>query len=271
MAEQEVLLSIDARGIGTITINRPQVYNAYNADLLEALGQAIEAFVDDKHVRIIQIRSNGKLFQAGADINWLKANSSNSLEVNRSISELTTNTFKTLNECSKPLVVLVQGGCFGGGVGIVAAADIVISEEGVEFAITEVRWGLVAGPILTQLVSAIGLQNTRRFSLTAELFDANRALEIGLIHHVCPVGGLDKAVLPVFELLLRAGPNALNATKQLIFDATGTSLDDKTAHWIINQNASQRQSSEASEGLASFVERRKPSWYPRGKENDQNY
>lgn len=262
MAEQMVLLAIDARGIGTITINRPEVRNAYTAELLEALGQAVETFVDDQQVRIIQIRSNGKVFQAGADINWLKANSSNSPEVNRSISELTTNTFKILNECSKPLVVLVQGGCFGGGVGIAAAADIVISEENAKFAITEVRWGLVAGPIFTQLVSAIGPQNTRRFSLTAEFFDANRALEIGLIHHVCPVGGLDKAVLPVFELLLKAGPNALRATKQLIFDATGTSLDEKTAHWIINKNASQRQSSEALEGLASFLERRVPSWYP---------
>ena len=103
MAEQMVLLAIDARGIGTITINRPEVRNAYTAELLEALGQAVETFVDDQQVRIIQIRSNGKVFQAGADINWLKANSSNSPEVNRSISELASSNSLALSKIASTL------------------------------------------------------------------------------------------------------------------------------------------------------------------------
>ncbi|MBL23063.1 MAG: enoyl-CoA hydratase [Rhodospirillaceae bacterium] len=267
MAEEMVLLDTDARGIGTITINRPEVRNAYNAELLEGLANAVTNFEKDDGVRLIRMRGNGIHFQAGADINWLKANASLSPEENRVVSALTTNTMKTLNECAKPIVALVQGGCFGGGMGIVAAADIAIAEESAEFAITEARWGLVGGPILPQLVAAIGLQQTRRYALTTERFSAARALEIGLIHQTCPVGELDAAAAPVFELLLKAGPNALKATKQLIFDVTGISLDRDTADWIIDQNALQRQKPEAPEGLASFLERRKPAWYPEGAED----
>ena len=142
--------------------------------------------------------------------------------------------------------------------GIVAAADIAIAEENAEFAISDARWGLVAGPILPQLVAAIGPQNTRRYALTAESFGVKRALEIGLIHHICPVGALKKAVLPILDLLLKAGPNALKETKRLIFDVTGISINEETADWIIHQNATQRQSSEASEGFASFLRRREP-------------
>lgn len=267
MAGDMVLLDKDPRGIGTVTINRPEARNAYNAEVLEALADAVTAFTADEEVRVIRMRGNGSHFQAGADIKWLKANASLSPEENRVVSALTTNTMKTLNECGKPIVALVQGGCFGGGMGIVASADIAIAEESAEFAITEARWGLVGGPVLPQLVAAIGQQQTRRYALTAERFDAARAQEIGLIHHVCSDGGLDAAAAPVFDYLLKAGPNALQATKRLIFDVAGISLDRRTADWIIDQNSLQRQRPEAPEGLASFLERRKPSWYPGGADN----
>lgn len=258
MLNNMVFLDIDQRGVGTIVINHPKVYNAYNGELLEALARAVDTAVNDKNVRVIKIQGEGKNFQAGADINCLKSIASLSFEENRSFSALSTYTMKKLNECEKPLVVLVNGGCFGAGMGIVAAADIAIAEENAEFAISDARWGLVAGPILPQLVAAIGPQNTRRYALTAESFSVKRALEIGLIHHICPVGALKKAVLPILDLLLKAGPNALKETKRLIFDVTGISINEETADWIIHQNATQRQSSEASEGFASFLRRREP-------------
>ena len=262
MISDVVLRQVDCSGIGTITINRPDVRNAYNAELLEALTDAVDAFVADDTVRVIRLRGNGSHFQAGADIKWLQANASLSAEENLAVSVLTTNTMKRLNESVKPIVALVQGGCYGGGMGIVASADIVIAEQSAQFAITEARWGLVGGPILPQVIAAIGLQHTRRYALSVERFSADRARAIGLVHQVCKVGNLDEAAAPVFRLLLRAGPNALQATKALTLDVTGIRLSPRVADWIVKQNSQQRQSREAAEGLGSFLERRVPQWCP---------
>jgi len=262
MTSGVVLREIDRDGIGTITINRPDVRNAYNAELLVALAEAVDAFAGDEEVRVIRLRGNGSHFQAGADIKWLQANASLSPEENLAVSALTTNTMKRLNECPKPVIALVQGGCFGGGMGIVASADIVIAEQSAQFAITEARWGLVGGPILPQVIAAIGVQHTRRYALSVERFGAERAHDIGLVHQVCDDGNLDEAAAPLFELLRKAGPKALQATKALILDVTGICLSEKVADWIVEQNSQQRQGKEAAEGLASFLERRMPTWYP---------
>lgn len=264
MSEEMILTEIADTGLGTVTLNRPEARNAYNTELLEALTGAVENMAGNDAVRVIRMRGNGKYFQASADIKWLKANATLSPAENLAVSELTTRTVKALNECPKPIVALVQGGCFGGGMGIAASADIVIAEESAEFAITEARWGLVGGPILPQVAVAIGYQHTRRYALTVERFGAARAREIGLVHTVCPDGGLDDAAAPILDLLLKAGPKALMATKALIFDVTGIRLSEETADWINRQNSAQRQSEEAAEGLASFIERRAPGWYPKG-------
>mgnify|MGYP001161125634 CR=1 FL=1 len=261
MKSDVVLCQVDRSGIGTITINRPDVRNAYNAELLEALTDAVNACGRDETVRVIRLRGNGSHFQAGADIKWLRANASLSPEENITVSALTTNTMKQLNECGKPIIALVQGGCYGGGMGIVASADIVIAEQSAQFAITEARWGLVGGPIFPQLIAAIGQQHTRRYALSVERFSADRAREIGLVHQVCKDGNLDKAAVPLFSLLLRAGPNALQATKALILDVTGIRLSNKVADWIVKQNSQQRRSMEAVEGLGSFLDNRMPQWY----------
>ncbi|MDA0656339.1 MAG: enoyl-CoA hydratase-related protein [Proteobacteria bacterium] len=261
MSAEMILTDIAGNGVGTITINRPEVRNAYNSDLLKALVESVRAFVADDAVRVIILRGNGSHFQAGADIKWIKANAALTPTENRAISELTTRTMKRLNECPKPIVALVQGGCFGGGMGFVASADIAVAEESAEFAITEARWGLVGGPILPQVVAAIGAQQTRRYALTAERFGAARAFEIGLIHSICPKGDLDQAAQPILEMLLKAGPKALQATKALIFDIARIRLGDAAANWIIEQNSRQRQTDEAPEGLNSFIERRDPSWF----------
>jgi methylglutaconyl-CoA hydratase len=209
VSDDILLTDIAENGIGTVTLNRPQARNAYNTELLERLAATVTDFAADARVKVIRLRGNGAHFQAGADIKWLKANAGLSPEENRAVSDLTTRTMKTLNECPKPIVALVQGGCFGGGMGIAASADIVVAEESAVFAITEARWGLVGSPILPQLIAAIGHQQTRRYAITSERFGAARAYAIGLVHILCPGGGLDAAAAPVFEKLLQAGPLAL--------------------------------------------------------------
>lgn len=260
-----VLREVDSRGVATVTINRPAVNNAYNGDVIAGLLEAVGALSVDDAVRVIVLRGAGRHFQAGADLKWLKAVSAQSPEENIEVSRRTTDAVRGLDGCPKPTIALVHGGCFGGGVGIVSACDIVIASEDAIFAITEVRWGVVAGPIFPQLDAAMGARNVRRYALTAERFDAKTAWEMGFVHHVCPTGGLDAAAAPILDAILANAPGAVSETKQLIRDIGGLAVDDATAERLARGHAAKRQSVEANEGLTSFAEKRDAAWYS-GKE-----
>lgn len=262
MIDPVVLTDIDARGVATATINRPRVNNAYNGEVVQGLIAAIGAFAADDTVRVIIIRGNGKHFQAGADLKWLNAASEQSPEANDEVSRGTTNAIRWLDGCPKPTIALVHGGCFGGGVGIAAACDIVIASEDALFAITEVRWGVVATPIFRQLIAAMGVRNVRRYALTAERFDAARGRELGIVHEVCPTGGLDDAVAPIIDSILKNGPDAVSWTKSQVMELGEFMVDDAAAEHMALLHSAKRQTSEAAEGLLSFAEKREASWYP---------
>lgn len=262
MTEPVVLCETDARGVATVTFNRPQVNNAYNADVILGLIDIFGKLATDDVVRIVVLRGNGKHFQAGADLKWLREVSTMTPEENLEVSQNTTDAARGLNEFPKPVLALVHGGCFGGGTGIVAACDIVIASEDAIFSITEARWGVMAGPIFPQLIAAMGEHNVRRLSLTCERFGAAEAHEMGLVDEVCAVGELDEAGERMVDALLRGGPAALRKTKQLIKDVSGLAVSDPLAERLAAQHARKRQTEEADEGLRSFVEKRQPSWYP---------
>jgi methylglutaconyl-CoA hydratase len=262
MTTDTVLTKIDRRGVATVTLNRPDVNNAYNGEMILGLIDTFGALAADTRVRLVLIRGNGKHFQAGADLKWIGEASKLSPEANLRVSTNTTNAVRGLNEFPKPTIALVHGGCFGGGVGVVAACDIVVASEDAFFAITEVRWGLVAAPILPQLNARIGLANVRRYALTAERFDARRAKEIGLVNEVCAVGKLDEAAAPMIDALLMCGPNAIAETKACTLELGGQVLGDDLAARLARMHAVKRMTPESAEGLASFLEKRKPAWYP---------
>jgi len=262
MTEPVVLCETDARGVATVTFNRPQVNNAYNGDVILGLLDTFGRLAGDDAVRLVVLRGNGRHFQAGADLKWLREVSTLTPAENLEVSRNTTNAARGLNEFPKPTLALVHGGCFGGGTGIVAACDIVIASEDAIFAITEARWGVMAGPIFPQLNAKIGEHNVRRYALTCERFGAARAYEMGLANAVCATGGLDAAAAPIIEALLAGGPNALRETKRLIKDVAGLAVSDTLAEHLAEQHALKRQTDEANEGLRSFVEKRNPSWYP---------
>jgi len=262
MSEPVVLTEIDARGIATVTLNRPEVNNAYNGEMIEALLAGGAGLAADDNVRMIVLRGNGRHFQAGADLNWINEVSAKSDADNLAVSQNTTDAVRFLDICPKPTMALVHGGCFGGATGVIAACDIVIASKDAIFSIAEVRWGLHAGPILPQLTAAMGVRNLRRYAITGERFDALQACELGLVHEVCETGELDKAAEPVIDAILKNGPNGIADTKRIIIATAGLEIGDDRALELARDHARKRLTDEATEGLASFREKREASWYP---------
>lgn len=249
-----------ADGVGTLTLNRPAVNNAYDGALLRAVREGVGRLAGDTAVRVIVIRGSGRHFQAGADLAWLRQVAGEDQAANLAASNETAQALRQLNEVVKPVVALVQGSCIGGGTGLIASCDIVIAESSATFAISEARWGLSAAIIFPQLVAAIGLRQVRRYALTCETFDARRAQELGLVHEVCEPGRLDAAAAPLILALLRSAPDALAASKSAAMRCAGAIPAEDEWRGLELEHATRRRSSEAAEGLASFSTRRVPSW-----------
>ena len=257
-----VLWELDARGVASVTLNRPQVNNAYNGDLIAGVHEAMDALGARTGLRAVVLKGNGRHFQAGADLAWISAVAQMSPEENEKASRATGEVVRRLDALAVPTLALVQGGCFGGGTGIVAACDIVVAGEDAMFAITETRWGLMAGIILPQLVQAIGLRALRRYAVTGERFDAHEARRIGLVHEVCAAGKLEEAGARVVEALLMNAPKVTTATKLRSLQVAGAVVGDALFADLVREHAATRQLGEAAEGLASFRDKRKPGWYP---------
>jgi methylglutaconyl-CoA hydratase len=262
VANDTVLWAIDRRGVATVTLNRPAVNNAYNGDLLQGLHDAMDALGRETGLRIVVLKGNGKHFQAGADLAWINGVAAQGPKENEAASRLTAEAIRRLDTCPVPTLALIQGGCFGGGTGIAAACDIVVAGEDAIFSISETRWGLMAGIILPHLCRSMGVRQVRRYALTGERFDAKQARRIGFVHEVCPTGGLDDAGNKIVEAVLMNAPGATTATKLRTLASARAFIDDGEMRDLIEEHARARQQAEAKEGLLSFKEKRKPSWYP---------
>jgi methylglutaconyl-CoA hydratase len=256
-----VLSSIDERGVATVTLNRPEVNNAYNAEVVAALLETFGALADDDTVRVIVIRGNGKHFQAGADLKWLAQIGQMDAATNLATSQRTATAVRALNEIQVPTIALVHGACIGGGTGIIAAADIVIASRDAIFAISEARWGVFASVIFPQLNAAIGTRQVRRYAMTCERFDADRAKFLGLVHEVCEPGELNQTAAPLIDGILKAGPNAVRDTKRSVMECAQEYMSDELYDHLVQQHADARQTAEAKEGFNSFIEKRDPIWY----------
>lgn len=257
-----VLWDLDARGVATVAFNRAQVNNAYNADLIRGVHEALDALGAAPGLRALVLRGHGKHFQAGVDLRWSAEVAKLSPADNVEISRLTGETVRRLDGLPVPTIALVQGGCFGGGTGFVAACDVVVASEDAIFSISETRWGLMAGIILPQLCQAMSARQVRRYALTGERFDAHEARRLGLVHEVCPVGGLDAVAARLVDAVLTNAPGATAATKLRTLRLAGAYVDDGLFRDLVREHAATRQLDEAIEGRASFVEKRAPRWYP---------
>ena len=255
-----VLWNVDARGVATVTLNRPEVNNAYNGAMIDGLLAALDALGSAKDLRAVVVKGNGKHFQAGADLKWIDQVRKSSAADNLRASRATADAVQQLNMASVPTVALVQGGCFGGGTGIVAACDVVLAADNAMFSIAEVRWGLHAGIIIPQLADAIGVRQLRRYALTGERFGPQEACRIGLAHMVVPLTDLEEEGARIVDHLLANGPDAIAETKAWIMQSALSDLDEAAFTALVESHAAKRQSAEAKEGLASFAEKRAAKW-----------
>lgn len=262
MPADPVLWSLDERGVATVTLNRPEVNNAYDASLIHGVLAAMDELGRKPQLRVVVLKGNGKHFQAGADLKWINDVRPKSPDENEKVSRATFEAVQRLNTLPIPTVALVQGGCFGGGTGIISACDVVIAADNALFSITEVRWGLTAAIIIPQLCDSIGVRQVRRYALTGERFGAQDARRIGLVHEVVPLAELEAAGAKVVEQLLANGPDALAETKALALESSfgGMGVDDEAYARLVKMHSAKRQTAEASEGLASFAEKRAANW-----------
>ncbi len=262
MTANPVLWNLDARGVATVTLNRPEVNNAYDGGLIGGVLAAMDDLGRKPNLRVVVLKGTGKHFQAGADLKWINGVRPKSIEENEAVSRATFEAVQRLNTLPIPTVALVQGGCFGGGTGVISACDVVIAADNAMFSITEVRWGLTAAIIIPQLCDAIGVRQVRRYALTGERFGAEEARRIGLVHEVVPLADLETAGAKVVDQLLANGPQALAETKALALESSfgGMAVDDAAYDRLVKMHSARRQTNEASEGLASFAEKRGANW-----------
>jgi methylglutaconyl-CoA hydratase len=262
MEEDVVLVEVDRRGVATVSLNRPAVNNAYNDAIIKGLGAALDRLAGDPAVRLVVLRGVGRHFQAGADLAYLRRLATAPAEENLAFSEATVAAVHVLQNFRTPTLALIHGGCFGGGVGMVAACDMAIASTDAVFALTETRWGITPAPVMPALTAALGPRALGRYALTAERFDAAEALRLGLVHAICAPGELDKAAAPIIEGILMAAPEATAATKRLIRECHDRDASPEFRARLAAEGAGRRRQAEAAEGLASFAEKRPPGWYP---------
>lgn len=245
-----------------ITLNRPQVHNAFDDALIAELTHALEQADRDPAVRAVVLTGNGSCFSAGADLNWMRGMASASEQENRDDSLRLARLMRNLQFLSKPTIARVNGAAYGGGVGLVACCDIAIGIDGTKFALSEVKLGLAPAVISPYVIAAIGLREARRLFITGEVFDAAVATRIGLLHASVPAGELDETIERQLYLLAKAGPQAQREAKQLALRIGGVELAE--AERIDQANAELiarlRVSKEGQHGLSAFLDKRAPSW-----------
>ena len=257
----ENILTEVSGGVGIITLNRPERHNAFDEALIGELSSAFAAMDQDPAVRVLVLSSTGKSFCAGADLNWMKRlgtyTPQESLEDARRLAEM----LRRLAQMGKPTVARVQGPAYGGGVGLVAACDVAIATFEAQFTLSEVKLGIIPAAISPHVIAAIGERYSRRYMLTAERFAAAEAYRIGLVHEiVADDAGLDEAVGEIVDSLLKNGPMALAACKQLIRAVANKPIDAAVIEDTASRISAIRATPEAQEGMAAFLGKRKPNW-----------
>ena len=250
-------LRTDERGVTTLTLDRPEVYNAMNRAFIDELTSAVQSL---NNTRVLLIDANGKHFCAGADINWMKASATLTDQQNHDDAMALSQMLDTLNSCPFPTVAKVQGAALGGGTGLVCCCDIVVASESSRFAFSEVKLGIIPATISPYALLAIGARAARRYFLTGEQIDAYEAHRLGLVHDVCPSDNLESQVQMHVSNLLNASPNAQKAAKQLVQETAGKPIDLAHRENLAKRLARIRASDDAQEGLSAFLEKRTPNW-----------
>jgi methylglutaconyl-CoA hydratase len=251
-----------ANAVATLRLRRPERHNALDEQLIAEVHEAIGSLTENPAARLIVIAAEGTSFCAGADLAWMRRAAALDAQANYEDARQLAALLYAIATCPKPVVARVQGPAYGGGVGLICACDIAVGSSDCRFALTEVRLGLAAATISPYVLGAIGARRARRLVLTGERFDALQAREYGVLHEVVAAGELDAAVGRVVSDLLAGGPCAQAAVKSLIRRVDGAELDTALIDECAQRLADIRAGDEGREGVAAFLEKRKPKWVP---------
>lgn len=246
--------------VATITLNRPDVRNAFNETMIADLTSAFTSLNARDDVRAVVLAANGKAFCAGADLNWMKKMAAYSDDENRADAMRLATMLSSVYRCNKPVIARVNGDAYAGGMGLIAACDIVVAVDTARFCLSEARLGLIPATIAPYVIRALGEQASRRYFTTAEAFDCATALRLGFVSEAVPADQLDATVKQIAETLCANGPQAVRACKQLVQDVAGRELNDALIEDTAARIARTRAGAEGREGVASFLEKRAPGW-----------
>ena len=257
-----ILVSVDGRGVATITLNRPDKHNAFGDQLIAELTALLKQLDGDSAVRVLLLTGAGDSFSAGADLNWMRAMAGYSEQENFADAVKLADLMATLERMSKPTVARINGHAFGGAIGLIACCDIALASKKAKLCLSEVRLGLVPAVISPYVIAAIGARQARRLFMTAEAISAKDARKMGLVHAVAKPEELDELVEEQVSMLLKAGPGALAEAKRLVKEVAGISSERQQALRLSTSAmiARLRISEEGQEGLNAFLDKRPPSW-----------
>jgi methylglutaconyl-CoA hydratase len=256
----KVLTHVDGNGTATVLLNRPEVHNAFDPDMVDQLTAALEEIRASKAVRAVVLAGAGASFCAGADIAHMKASAGYSHSRNYALAERSARLFHTLYTLDKPTLACVRGAVRGGGCGLVAACDIAIASRLATFRLSEVKLGIIPAMISPYVIGAIGERMARRYMLTGEEFDSAEAYRMGLVHDIVEEHDLTARASTLLAQLHTSGPRAMAAVKSLIPVSAHAAIDESLIAETARRIAEVRATPEAQEGLAAFLEKRKPAW-----------
>ncbi|WP_136419677.1 enoyl-CoA hydratase/isomerase family protein [Herbaspirillum sp. ST 5-3] len=259
MSYQSLTVAIEGR-VATVTLNRPEVRNAFNETTIAEITQAFRELGQNEAIRAIVLAASGPAFCAGADLNWMKKMAGYTYEENRADAMQLAEMLRTIYACPKPVVAKVQGDCYAGGMGLVAACDIAICKEATNFCLSEAKLGLIPATISPYVIKAMGENPARRYFLTAERFSAQEAMRIGFVHAVVSADALGASTADIVKALVSNSPNAVKEAKRLVQDVAGQPLTESLIADTATRIADIRSSEEGKEGVRSFLEKRKPTW-----------
>jgi methylglutaconyl-CoA hydratase len=244
----------------TVTLNRPDVRNAFNDEVIAELTQAFTELGARDDVRCIVLAAEGAAFCAGADLNWMRRMADYSRDENLADAGKLAEMLRVIYECPKPTVARIQGDAIAGGMGLVAACDVAISVDTANFCLSEVKLGLVPATISPYVIRAMGARAAHRYFLTAERFSAQEALRIGFVHEVVSSVQLDAKVDEITQTLVKNSPSAVKVCKKLLHEVAGREIRQPLIAKTVEGIADIRASAEGREGVSSFLGKRKPSW-----------
>ena len=250
--------------VAKVFLNRPDVRNAFNDEVIAELSVAFAELGADATLRAIVLGGHGKAFCAGADLSWMRAMADYSWEQNRADAQGLADMLWAIYSCPVPVVGRIHGDCYAGGVGLAAVCDVLVVADTVTFCLSEAKLGLMPGTISPYVIRALGEQASRRYFVTAERFSAAQAQALGLVHEVCAGEALDAKVDEIVAALVANGPMAARACKRLVQDMAGAPITSELRAETARRIADLRASDEGREGVQSFLQKRKPSWLEMG-------